>query len=82
DDLARLLSDAAEGRLAQTLQAKLGPRAARQAMMKRVGDAVFRVYFNDDLDEAQAEYDRFVRAATLPGTRQHMTAGHSPIQDQ
>lgn len=78
-DLARLLSDAAAGRLAGTLADALGPREARRAMSRRVGDAVFRVYFNDDLAAAQAEYTRFIHAVTLPGTRHNITAGRSPI---
>lgn len=79
ESLARLLLDAAEGNLLTRLEARLGDRAARITLGRRIGDGVFRVYFNDDLDEAAEEYARFVRASVLPGTRQHMTQGRSPI---
>lgn len=77
--LARLLNDAAAGQLGQALAQSAGPREARAALSSRVGDAAFRVYFNDDIAAAQAEYERFVKAATLPGARQDMTAGRSPV---
>jgi len=79
DGLARLLLDAAEGRLFPRLEARVGRRAARATLGRRVGDALFKIYFNDDLAEADAEYRRFVQAATLPGARQHMTQGRSPF---
>lgn len=79
DSLARLLLDAAKGNLLTRLEARLGPRGARIALGRRIGDGVFRVYFNDDLEQAAEEYARFVRASVLPGTRQHMTQGRSPI---
>ncbi len=79
DRLARLLGDAASGRLGRVLRDSLGERAAREAMSRRVGDAVFRVYFNGDLAEAREEYETFMHAVTLPGTRHNITAGRSPL---
>ena len=81
DDLARLLQDAATGDLGPTVTGRIGARAARRQIYRRIGDAVFKAYFNEDLDAAQAEYDRFVRTVTLPGTRGAMTAGESPLRD-
>lgn len=78
--LRELLDDVAHGRLFARLEQTLGPREARRALSTRVGDAVFRVYFNADLAEAAEEYRRFVRAATLPGARHHVTAGRSPVE--
>lgn len=82
DSLARLLLDAAEGRLLGVLEAGLGAREARRTLTSRIGDGVFRVYFNDDLSQARAEYERFIQAATLPGGRQNMTAGRSPLSSE
>lgn len=80
-ELERLLQDAATGELGPTVTGRIGARAARRQIYRRVGDAVFKAYFTEDLDEAQAEYDRFVRTVTLPGTRGAMTAGESPLRD-
>ena len=80
-DLERLLQDAASGVMARVVSERVGPRAARRSIYRRIGDAVFRAYFTEDLDAAQAEYDRFVRTVTLPGTRGAMTAGESPLAD-
>ncbi len=80
--LARLLADAAEGRLGQTLRDSLGTEAVRTAMSRRVGDAVFRVYFNSDIAAARQEYETFIHAVTLPGTRHNITAGRSPLIDR
>ncbi len=82
EPLARLLLDAAEGRLFGELAQQIGQRNARRTLGRRVGDGVFRAYFNDDLDAAQREYEQFIRAATLPGTRGDMTAGRSPLIDE
>lgn len=79
DSLERLLLDAAEGRMFSTIVEKVGVRDARRSLGRRTGDAVFRAYFNADIEEAQAEYTRFIEAATLPGTRNDMTAGRSPF---
>ena len=81
-DLERLLQDAASGDMARVVSERVGPRAARRSIYRRIGDAVFRAYFTEDLDAAQAEYDRFVRTVTLPGTRGAMTAGESPLGDE
>jgi len=79
DRLATLLRDAAEGHLLAQLEASLGAREARRTLARRVGDGVFRVYFSGDVERASAEYERFVRAATLPGGRHNVTAGKSPV---
>jgi len=79
DGLVRLLQDASAGRVHATIVEELGPRVARSIRSRRVGDEIFRVYFNADIDAAQIEYARFIKAATLPGTRRNMTAGRSPF---
>lgn len=82
EGFTQLLQDAAAGRVYGRVASELGNRPARSAFSRRVGDEVFRVYFNADIDGAQAEYTRFIQAATLPGTRQDMTAGRSPFSDE
>jgi hypothetical protein len=77
--LSRLLTDAAYGRLDHTLRQRLGPTSARSSTLSKLGPGAFLAYFNDDLDAASLEYDRFIEAITGPLARQAVTTGRSPL---
>ncbi len=78
--LARLLSDAAYGRLDHTLKQRLGASAARSSMLSKLGPGVFMAYFNDNLDAASVEYDLFLEAITSAAARDAVMAGRSPLE--
>ena len=79
DALRRLLLDAADGRLRRAVQAHLGQRAARSAVMRRTGPEVFVTYFDDDLEAASRRYDAFVERLVATGSKDRIIAGRSPI---
>lgn len=73
-----LLADAAWGRLNATVRERLGTGALS---MRRLRSAsVFQAYFANDLGDAAASYDAFVRRATGPGSKDQVVAGRSPIR--
>lgn len=79
DGLERLLRDAASGEVADRITAELGPAAGRAYLMRRRGPELFRVYFNRDLSEASAEFERFCRRAVSVGAKEKIVAGRSPV---
>ncbi len=78
--LVRLLHDAADGRLAATLRASLGDRAAGSALSRRVGPEVLQAYFNPDLSALDTEYRAFIDRITAVGARDRITEGRSPLR--
>ncbi|MCW5776819.1 MAG: hypothetical protein KIS87_10300 [Phycisphaeraceae bacterium] len=79
DPLRRLLLDAAEGRMRRAVQAHLGQRAARSAVMRRTGPEVFMTYFDDDLDAASRRYAAFIDRLVATGAKDRIIAGQSPL---
>lgn len=77
-ELAALLADAAEGRVARRLGAVFGPEGTR-ILSLRQGPGVFLAYFARDLDAADREYQDFVRAVVRPGSRGPIVEGRSPL---
>ncbi len=77
--LYQLVRDAAEGRLYARVAQSRGNAAAVNAAASRRGTAVFETYFNADLAEAAAQYQRFVEQVAAPGSRGPIVAGESPI---
>lgn len=77
--LRTLLSDAADGRLGLALSNRFGEEAARNALLARVGPAVFLAYFNSDLNEADREYQAFIDVLVVAGSRDAIVAGRSPV---
>lgn len=77
--LARVLEDAAQGRMIDLVRANLGQRVASQAALRRVGSAVFLTYFDDDLTRSAAAYEAFVREITALRAREAIVAGRSPL---
>lgn len=77
--LAALLTDASEGKLSRTVASRLGNSTGRGLLSTRSGPAVFLAYFNDNLDAAAVEYDKFVSAIVDTGSRTAIVSGRSPI---
>jgi len=77
--LRRVLRDAVAGRIRQNLTDQLGQRAAGVAMATRSGPGVFQVYFSDHQDAVAAEFDEFLRRLVVPGSRDRVVAGRSPL---
>lgn len=77
--LAQAVNDAAEGRLARAISAKLGDRVARNAILTRKGPAVAITYFDTNLDDLAQEYARFVEVVVRPGSRGPVVEGRSPV---
>ena len=76
EGLARLLGDAAEGRL----QRIVGAAARERASITGAGEmqrVLFETYFGD-FEEAEAEYERFLAAVVAPGGRGDIAAGRPP----
>jgi len=74
----RLVRDASQGRLSSRLAQGSSVREARVVMLSRVGEAPFRAYFGD-VEQASARFDEFVRRAILPGGRERILRGESPV---
>lgn len=78
--LARVVIDAAEGRLGLTMQSRLGDRAARGAMARRNGPAAALTYFGSDLERLSRDYDALVAVLVQPGARDRVVRGESPLR--
>lgn len=78
--LSKALADAAAGRLRETIDKTLGRDSSRLLASERRGPELFRTYFNMDLTAAAREYDAFVSAIVLHGSKDKMMSGHSPVR--
>ncbi len=78
--LSKLARDANQGYLFQTIRSNSSQLEFAELVRRRAGPAVFRVYFNDDLDEASREYDTFLQRITATGARDRVVAGRSPLR--
>jgi hypothetical protein len=77
--LRQLLQDAAAGNMTRVLRLRLNDDAVR--MRARIGDAVFRAYFEEDFELMQARYMQFVRHLVRPGARDVLIRGASPVSE-
>ncbi|MEL6330404.1 MAG: hypothetical protein AAFR38_12160 [Planctomycetota bacterium] len=77
--LERIVREAAGGTYQARLREALGARAARNAVLSRIGNAPFRIYFNEDLAGADAHWRRFLTEITRTGARDAIILGRSPI---
>jgi hypothetical protein len=78
EGLARLLTDAADGRLRRVVQA--AARRSSDGPIQGPADlqrALFEAYFGD-LSSASAEFEGFIAAIVAPGGRGDVTAGRPP----
>ncbi len=78
--LSELVQDASGGFLFGKVRMNSSQLDYAEMLRRRAGSAVFRVYFNDDLDEASREYDEFLRVITATGARDRIVAGRSPLR--
>ena len=76
--LETLLSDAAAGRMNQTVRSRMG--AESMAVRRARSSSTFRAYFETDLIGASADYRAFVDRITGPGSKDRIVAGRSPIR--
>ncbi len=77
--LVRLLQDAAAGQMRDRLLDVFGPRAAVVLVQRDRNQAIFRAYFNDDLNAASREYARFIQRVVQPGSRGAIVEGRNPL---
>jgi len=77
--LQRMLTDAANGSLYDTVRARLGERPARDARVRRIGPAVLVAYLPDvRLDELDRQYQSFVRRVAHPSAILDRGAARGP----
>lgn len=79
DALQRVVTDAAAGKLGQTVFAKLGSQANRP-LARAVGPSVFLAYFDTDIGRVNIEYQAFVAKIAATGSREAVVEGRSPFQ--
>jgi len=77
--LRRIIADAQAGKLSQSVAAQLAMSDRGGMLAKRQGIAVFRAYFDRDIDAFNARYVAFVAQITRPGARDLITLGRSPV---
>ncbi len=84
ESFRRLLTDAAEGRLAARLEASplvaaAEPEARRRAARSRAGSLVMREYVRPDLSRMDAEFQAFLSQITRRGAGDRIFKGESPL---
>lgn len=79
EGLRRLLIDAAEGRVARAVRARLGPESVRRIAAEDGPRLVFLAYFNEDLAEAEREFEEFMSHVVRTGARDLIVQGESPV---
>ncbi len=77
--LQRLLRDAQAGQLSQTVAAQLTMNERGGMLARRQGNAVFRAYFDRDIDGFDKRYQAFVQQIVRTGARDWITQGRSPL---
>lgn len=77
--LQTLLADAASGRMGQRLAKATGGRAGMVLMGQRLTPVLVREYFGLEISELSERYGLFMRQLVVPGTRNAIVAGRSPI---
>ncbi|QOI99606.1 MAG: hypothetical protein HRU70_03580 [Phycisphaeraceae bacterium] len=79
--LSKLLLDASQGRVGETVREAMGGPAARAFATRRDGTVVFSAYFTPDLDRLDQEFRAFIDEISSRGHRQKVSQGKSPILD-
>lgn len=77
--LTEILRDAADGRMVQRVQQKLGDRASSSMVMRRRGPELLQAYVSPDLTVLEAEYFEFIERVVAVGSRDRVVAGESPV---
>lgn len=78
--LAELLTDAARGRLVANVAFRTRGSAPIDAPATRLGDAVFRAYFDPDIEAASRSYSEFISRLVRPGAKDLVVQGISPVK--
>lgn len=79
--LKDMIADAAAGRMAAHVVAKLGSPRAASLLPQARGLAVFEAYFGADLDGLDAQFAQFVARVCRPDARARVILGQSPAAD-
>lgn len=78
--LQRLLRDAQAGRMSQTVSSQMSVGDRAGMLGKRQSAAVFRTYFDRDIDGFNARYQQFITQVVRTGARDYISQGLSPVQ--
>lgn len=81
EGLRTLLADAASGRLNGRLLANRTREEAAESIGRRIGPAVMREYFGEDLAALGEAYVAFIERVVGVGGRERVVAGESPAGD-
>lgn len=77
--LGLLLRDAASGKLRSRLIERYGRREATALLTRRIGSEVLELYFMEDLDELDRQYQKFMSELAAVGSRDAIASGRSPF---
>lgn len=78
--LGLLLQEAASGKMRSRLTERYGRRAALALLGRRIGSEVLELYFLEDLDELDRQYQQFMVDLTAIGSRDAIASGRSPFE--
>jgi len=78
--LGLLLQEAASGRMRSRLIERYGRREATALLTRRIGSEVLELYFMEDLDELDREYQKFMAELAAVGSRDAIASGRSPFE--
>jgi hypothetical protein len=79
DAFRQLLADSASGRVAQRLAEASGGRISAVMMSQRLSPLLIRTYFGLEVDQLAQRYEAFIRQVVVPGSRNAIVAGRSPV---
>lgn len=78
--LGLLLQDASTGKLRSRLVDRYGRREATALLTRRIGSEILQLYFMEDLDELDRQYQKFMAELAAVGSRDAIAAGRSPFE--
>lgn len=78
--LGLLLQEAANGRMRSRLIDRYGRREATAMLSRRIGSEVLELYFMEDLDELDRQYQKFMAELAAVGSRDAIASGRSPFE--
>lgn len=77
--LGLLLQEAASGQMRVRLIDRHGRREATALISRRIGSEILEMYFLEDIEELDRQYQQFMRELTAVGSRDAIAAGRSPF---
>ncbi len=78
--LGLLLQEAASGKMRSRLTQQYGHRKAIDLLSDRIGPEILELYFMEDLDELDRQYQDFMARLAAVGSRDAIAAGRSPFE--